>query len=740
MATIGTIELIAKIDTSQYKKGAAEIDKTNKNIESSTETSSKKVGSAWSTGAQIATAAVVAAGALMVRTFVNSASEIQSLRASFESLTGNVEDTNSVMSDLYELGKRTAFSNKDIQAAGRNYLAAGVAVEDLGEILQNTADIAGATGADLGQLTLPLTQTIARGKLQTQDFYQILNSGAGALRKPLTELAGKKGFGSLAEALEKGEITSNDLLKVMRNVTKEGGFAFQGAIKQSETFNGRMSNLREAITNVGLSILGVDAVTGKIDPSGPFAKLSNAVSGLTNLLVNNEDTIKQVGSVIGIFLIPAIIRLGVQSLIAGGRIAAGILLALGPLGLLVAAVGAATYLINKHWETVKTWLSDFWWWVQDVFGGVGKWFTDRFDDVADGVNKAIRSIIRVFNKVRDAIFDWYKENRKTIENIAIVITTILLPRIAQIGAHFVVSAARAVASAALTTAAWVASAAKTSFVWVTQTLPKIIAGFFMLSVHAAVSAAKIAGSFALASVSTLVSWTVTFAKLIAGLVIVVAQAAIAGGRMAASFALALGPIGLVVAAAIGAGALIINNWERVKSWFGSFWRWLRDTAAGVWGSIKGFFVNIGATFGDALGNAFKSAVNAILGFLENRINSIVDVMNNAIHLLDNITPGGLPRIDKVALPRLAEGGIVTRPTIAEIAEGGEAEAVIPLSKLDKMLENNRAGANANGSSSGQVIVSLRHSTGVMRQAALDTIELVNQVYRAKGQPEIGVQT
>jgi hypothetical protein len=36
------------------------------------------------------------------------------------------------------------------------------------------------------------------------------------------------------------------------------------------------------------------------------------------------------------------------------------------------------------------------------------------------------------------------------------------------------------------------------------------------------------------------------------------------------------------------------------------------------------------------------------------------------------------------LPGLAEGGIVTKPTIGMIGEGGQSEAVIPLDKLGKM--------------------------------------------------------
>ena len=44
------------------------------------------------------------------------------------------------------------------------------------------------------------------------------------------------------------------------------------------------------------------------------------------------------------------------------------------------------------------------------------------------------------------------------------------------------------------------------------------------------------------------------------------------------------------------------------------------------------------------------------------------------------------------IPTLASGGIVTGPTMALIGEGNESEAVLPLSKLNSMLNNNTNGS------------------------------------------------
>lgn len=554
--TVGEIVLLAKIDTAQYKSGAKEIERTNKDIEKSTGSSAKKMGSSFSDAAKVATAAMVVAGALMVKSFVDSASEIQSLRASFESLTGNVSDTNAVMTTLYDLGKKTAFSNKDIQSAGRSFLATGVAVDDLGTLLSQTADIAGATGADLGQLTLPLTQTLARGKLQTQDFYQIMNAGAGALRKPLTDLAGKKGFGTLADAMEKGAITSDDLLTVMKQVTGEGGFAFQGAIKQSETFAGRMSNLQEAVTNVGLGMIGVDAITGQIDPSGPFAIMSNAVKTATDWLSENGNTVKQIAVVTGIFLTPAVIMLGKQGLIAGANLAKGILLALGPVGLIVAAVAAAVALIIMNWDAVSKFVSDVWTNIQNAATGV---------------------------------FEWLKTN-----------------------------------------------------------------------------------------------WPLVLAII-------------------------TGPIGLAVYA-------IIKNFDKIKQAVGNVWDW-----------IKGVF----ATIGEIASNIIKVPVNAIINFAQNTINGFIKALNSAIDAINKIPGVDIGKLGLLNIPKLADGGIVSSPTLALIGEGREPEAVVPLSKLGDV-----GGGNSNSNITINVSGTIVSSPQDQRKFAEVIGKRLNEVLQSKGQQPI----
>ena len=82
-----------------------------------------------------------------------------------------------------------------------------------------------------------------------------------------------------------------------------------------------------------------------------------------------------------------------------------------------------------------------------------------------------------------------------------------------------------------------------------------------------------------------------------------------------------------------------------------------------------------ATF-EGIKETFKSVVNYIV----DQINALIGLVNGVTSKLSfGKVKGGISTI-----PRLAEGGIVTRPTLAMIGEGGESEAVIPLSKLNSM--------------------------------------------------------
>lgn len=256
----------------------------------------------------------------------------------------------------------------------------------------------------------------------------------------------------------------------------------------------------------------------------------------------------------------------------------------------------------------------------------------------------------------------------------------------------------------------------------------------------------------------------------------------AGAQMAVAWLLALGPIGIIIIAVTALAGLIIANWSTVKGWLTAFWGWLSSAASaawnavmsvfsavgtwfgnvfmgawnavknafssvssffsGVWNNIINIFKNVGSAIGNAVGNAFKTAVNGVLGFLESEINGIVTIINGALAAIDKITPGGLPRLPRVSIPRLATGGIVQATPggiLANLGEGGQDEAVIPLNKLDSIL--NKGSATSDSNSQVHITISL---SGIMtrsrsdeREVARSLIQSINEELKAKNQPILG---
>lgn len=108
-------------------------------------------------------------------------------------------------------------------------------------------------------------------------------------------------------------------------------------------------------------------------------------------------------------------------------------------------------------------------------------------------------------------------------------------------------------------------------------------------------------------------------------------------------------------------SLVINNWEKIKSSTYAVWNGIKTIILGVWEGIK---------------SGIMDSINWII----DRLNDFINTVNGVI-----AAAAGVAGVDVGAtignIPRLAAGGIVTKPTVAMIGEGGEPEAVIPLSKL-----------------------------------------------------------
>lgn len=122
------------------------------------------------------------------------------------------------------------------------------------------------------------------------------------------------------------------------------------------------------------------------------------------------------------------------------------------------------------------------------------------------------------------------------------------------------------------------------------------------------------------------------------------------------------------------GNIFSSAYEAVTNAFSS----IGSFFSGVWETVKNIFVNAGQMVGSAVGGAFKSAVNAVLGTIENVVNGFIGMINGVLDAIRGLPGlGWVGSVGTISLPRLARGGIVDSPTVAMIGEAGK-EVVMPL--------------------------------------------------------------
>lgn len=175
---------------------------------------------------------------------VNLAADFETTSAAINTVLKDVKLTQAVLDDLASFAATTPFELPGIANTARQLLGAGSEVGNLKQELQVLGDLAAGAGTDMEGLAFVLNQVRGAGKLMTQDFYQLTNRGVVGLRE---ELAKVKGIGieEVADAMSAGEISADDLWKVLKGMTSEGGKFFGAMVAQSTTWNGLMSTLAD---------------------------------------------------------------------------------------------------------------------------------------------------------------------------------------------------------------------------------------------------------------------------------------------------------------------------------------------------------------------------------------------------------------------------------------------------------------------------------------------------------------
>lgn len=127
--------------------------------------------------------------------------------------------------------------------------------------------------------------------------------------------------------------------------------------------------------------------------------------------------------------------------------------------------------------------------------------------------------------------------------------------------------------------------------------------------------------------------------------------------------------------------IFTDAWERIKEPFNG----VSSFFDGIMETVKNVFSPIGTTVGDAIGEAFKNAINAVIETVENTLNFIPNKVNPMLQTITDWTGETFPLMPTVDFPRLAKGGVLKKGQIG-LLEGSGAEAVVPLEKNTQWLD------------------------------------------------------
>lgn len=290
--------------------------------------------------------------------------------------------------------------------------------------------------------------------------------------------------------------------------------------------------------------------------------------------------------------------------------------------------------------------------------------------IYDSVKPALRSFAQLATEIVTKISDWSAENPGLLQKI-----------VAVAGAVSAFTAAALPMLAALKTAQFLFALIKAP----------------ILAARAAIMAVRM--GWILYKGATTAGTVATKGARAAQIAFAAAAKITAAAQWALNAAMSANPIGLVIAgiaALIAIGVLLYKNWDTIKEKILDLWAAFSKTFPEAAGLIKKVF---GTVFG-----VVKMQINSLISI----VNTVTSSINKALSKVK--IPDWVPvfggksfSVNIPKIPQLAEGGIATRSTIANIGEGGEPEAVLPLSKLSSML---------GGASGGNISVSFSPTINV----------------------------
>lgn len=283
--------LSAKItgDATGFDRAIKDAEKSAGNFQKTIGDMGKKLSSAGkslqSAGKKITMATTAFAGIAVIGVKYNATMETYA--TSFEVMTGSAEKAAEVVDELKDIAASTPFEMPELAETTQLLMNYGFTADDALDKMQMLGDISQGSAEKMNRIATAYGQMSSAGKVSLEDVKQMIEAGFNPLQE-ISESTGES-MESLYDRISAGTISVDEITASMQRSTSEGGRYFQSMEKQSLTFSGQMSTLKD----------NVQGLLGNVT-SGIFEKLAQDVLPKINEVLTTVNTAFEEGGFQGV--------------------------------------------------------------------------------------------------------------------------------------------------------------------------------------------------------------------------------------------------------------------------------------------------------------------------------------------------------------------------------------------------------------------------------------------------------
>jgi len=173
---------------------------------------------------------------------VSLAAEMEGAEVAFSTMLGSAEDAKKVLGDINKLASETPFGLSDLTQAARSLLAV-TDKENLTDTLRMVGDVASSAQKPITDIASMFSKIRGGDIVQAEDINMLSDALGGKVLQEFQRVLGVDSVKAVRKLGSESKITGAHLDQVFRNLTSQGGMAFNAMAAQSKTFNGLLSTL-----------------------------------------------------------------------------------------------------------------------------------------------------------------------------------------------------------------------------------------------------------------------------------------------------------------------------------------------------------------------------------------------------------------------------------------------------------------------------------------------------------------